>query len=35
MSINSSLRPKNLDDEFDWEEGLLEREKDQLDNAIS
>ncbi len=27
ININSSLQPKNLDDEFDWEEGLLEREK--------
>jgi hypothetical protein len=34
MSINSSLWPKNLDDEFDWE-GLLKQEEDQLYNAIS
>jgi hypothetical protein len=24
ISINSSLWSKNLNDEFDWEEGLLE-----------
>jgi hypothetical protein len=35
MSINSSLWPKNLDDEFDWEERLLKRKEDQLYNAIS
>jgi hypothetical protein len=34
ISINSSLRLKNLDVEFDWEEGLLEWEEEHLYNAI-
>ncbi len=34
ININSSLRVKNLDDEFDQvQEGLLEQEEDQFYNA--
>jgi hypothetical protein len=34
MRINSSLQPKNLNDEFDWEKGLPKRKEDQFYNAI-
>ncbi len=34
ININSSLWPKNLNDEFDWEEGLSKQEEDQICNVV-
>ncbi len=35
MNIKSSQWPKNLDNEFNWEERLFEQEEEQLYKVIS
>ncbi len=34
VNVKSYLQPKNLDNEYDWEEQLLEQEKQILYNAV-
>jgi hypothetical protein len=33
-NFNSSLWPKNLNDEFDWEKRLLEQKEEQIYDAV-